>query len=182
MKTQDSILPEFKDVFSNCRKNIPIVKECIASDIERKGYSRYRFPQYATIELLPIGERLWEVAELDLGFAGQIVSMLMELGRDCLLVLGLEQSFDVRCYLYLPYPLSSFSGLIPKDWKADPYESFFSERGLVWQPIDFCLIQLKQCERKYWPKNVRSRGFSYGEFSSPSIWECGQLWIIEEIN
>lgn len=183
MKTQDSVLPEFKDVFFDCRKNIPIVTECIASDIERKGYSRYRFPEDATIEMLRIGERLWPFFdENDTRFAGQIISMLMELGRDCLLALGLERSFDVHSYLYFPNPLSSFSGLIPKDWKTDPYESYFSERGLVWQPIDFCLIQLKQGERKYWPENVRSRGFSYGQFATCSVWDCGQLWIIEAIN
>jgi|LakMenEpi03Aug12_release.lakeMendotaPanAssembly.Ray.scaffolds.fasta_scaffold329844_2 hypothetical protein len=184
MKTQDSVLPEFIEIFYKCRKNIPIVTECIASDIERKGYSRYRFPEDATTEMLAIGERLWSFFDVnDVRFAGQVISMLMELGRDCLLALGLERSFDVHSYLYLPNPLASFSGLIPRHLKTDPYESYFSERGLVWQPIDFCLFQ-KLCngERKYWPKNVRSRGFSYGQFATCSVWDGGQFWIIEAVN
>jgi|GEM_PF-3604339 len=182
MSRQQSILPAYEEVLARYLGMIPKIAECCANDIERKGYSRYRFPPDAPAELLRIGEGLWPFFdENDVRFAGQIVSMLMELGSSCLSSLGLTDSFEVHTYLFFPGSSYSFSGLIPKQFGTDPYEAFFSEGAVVWQPIDFCLREKIEArgEGKYWPTNIKTRGFSFGEFGPISSFACGQVWIIQ---
>lgn len=149
MSRQPSILPAYEEVLARYLGMIPKIAECCADDIERKGYSRYRFPPDASAELLRIGEGLWPFFdENDVRFAGQIVSMLMELGSSCSSSLGLTDSFEVLTYLFFPGPSESFSGLFPKQFGIDPYEAFFSDSAVVWQPIHFCLREKLKPEAK----------------------------------